>query len=461
MTSITCFKTCMHDNIANTLDIIDQLKSPVVRSCHIGNNTSNNWGLLTLSPNIQLVQYDHTTYGLDENCAPWLVLGDNGLIIKCYDHKGIEKPEQCGIHINTHIKNICEKKYNQHLNYGLFPQFNEVDLINYHYNTAAKLSNQINRSSASFDSREILNIKELLTNIFRTFFNLKRLDLIFDRWVLKSKKGYVVMLKIGTINYLSDNTLEIYTNTKLQVFLGSIEKLIEQFFSNIKIVHDRIICAKHFQSVSYPWVTLKFSYLIPTIKEFTLDSVQKNYWHAGGSASQYYINNNIFVKEMNNLVSALIINKFLPTNVYINLIPSFCCQLFATNLVSLQILEDMISIWMSYKKTNKILFNNIISSLAATDHPLNTIKLAFKNLDNKVISQLKCLMLNFNVNDINKLPIAHITNYPSNSYNKYGIAQHNLLDKKILIPSNFKHLSWGEGELLIKILAETVISEYY
>lgn len=47
------------------------------------------------------------------------------------------------------------------------------------------------------------------------------------------------------------------------------------------------------------------------------------------------------------------------------------------------------------------------------------------------------------VNDINKLPIAHITNYPSNSYNKYGIVQHNLLDKKILIPSNFKYLSWG------------------
>ena len=70
-------------------------------------------------------------------------------------------------------------------------------------------------------------------------------------------------------------------------------------------------------------------------------------------------------------------------------------------------------------------------------------------------------MLDFNAKDINKLPIAHIINCASDSYNKYGVSQHNLVDKEILIPSNFKQLSWGEAELLIKILAEAVITESY
>ena len=75
-------------NIAETLAEIDDLVAPVVRSCHVGNNTANNWAWLVLAPNSRMVQYDHTMYGVDEVAAAWLRLGDYGSVDAGVNYKG-------------------------------------------------------------------------------------------------------------------------------------------------------------------------------------------------------------------------------------------------------------------------------------------------------------------------------------------------------------------------------------
>ena len=451
------FTSCMDQNISTTLREIANLKIPVVRSCHIGNNTSNNWGFLVLAKNAQLVQYDHTTYGVDENCAPWLVLNDNGLIDMCYDHKGNLNTQDIGKHINIHMRNNS-KKYAQRLNYSIFCQFNEKDLINYHYNIANKLSNILNGHNASFDAKEILSIKEILRDIFKTFHIKKKLHFLFNRWVKKSKKNDVIMYKIGEIYYGPYNTIKIFTNEKIKVFSGSIDNLCNNFFDSMQNIHDRIINVKSLEVIDYPWLNIKFSYLISSIKEFFYDKKQKTFWHAGGSASSYYINNIDFSDDINNLIDHMVNYQYLPSKARINLIPSFCCQLFATNKNSLLILEKLIETWVAYKNRNPKYMEGVVNLLSKANSPLEIVKKSFQETPGHVIKSLENLILIFNKIDINKLPIAHISSYNHPFYNKYGIAQYKLIKEKIFFPLNLYDLSWGEAELLVKILAEITIN---
>lgn len=454
------FKSCMNEKIHETLNKINKLKTPVARSCHIGNNTSNNWGLLALTKNVQLIQYDHTSYGVDENCASWLVLENYGLISACYDHKGNLMPDETGKHLNLHLQMHSTNKYAQHMNYALFAKYKEQDLMQYHYDIANKLSQSINGRSVSFDTKEILSIAEQVRKIFKNFFELKKLDLLITRWIKKSKKNYVMMYKIGEIAYRANNIIEIYTTESAKVFSGTIDDLCDNFFSSIQSVHDRIRDGKLLERISYPWLDLKFSYLIAAIKEFFIDPEQKHFWHGGGSASQYYINDPQFVADMNVLSQQLINLGYLPRETNISLVPSFCCQLFATNKFSITVLEELFQIWIMYKKENPHLLNNAINLLSNISNPLHTIKETFKAVDVDILRKLKFLLFRFNELDANRLPIAHIVSYSHPSYNKYGIAQHNLLGKEILFPSEFYDLTWGEAELLTKILAEITIENY-
>lgn len=459
--SVTQFKTCMSERVVDTLLKISEIKTPVVRSCHIGNNTSNNWGWLALSKNTQLVQYDHTSYGVDENCAPWLVLEDNGIISSCYDHNGNLLVEEKGRHINLHLKKSNNRKYSQHLNYGLYAEYNGKDLIKHHYDLANKISVSINNHTVSFDTKEIISIADKIKNIIFDFARTNNLDLLFSRWIKRSKKGYVMMHRIGKIIYGANGNIEIYTNEASRVFTGTLNKLCDLFFSGVESVQCRISTGKKLEIIDYPWVTLNFSYLIAAIKEYELDSNQKNFWHAGGSASQYYINDTSFISTNNILFNILIKNNYLPHGANITLIPSFGCQLFATNMQSLEILESLLEVWKKYIRQNRNLVQSIVNSFSTATHPKPIVEFFFKEINLNVIEELKFLLEKFNKADINRLPVAHIAFYPHPSYNKYGVAQYNLLNKKIHFPKNFYNFNWGEIELFLKILAEIVIDEYY
>ena len=126
----------------------------MVRSCHIGNNTPNNWAWLALARNTRHVQYDHTCYGVDELSAPWTLLGRHGYIERCVDHRGQAVPPAIGQHINDHIRQF-DIRHSAHLNVGIFSPPEDGDLIVEHFATARALASQINGSGLSSDTREI------------------------------------------------------------------------------------------------------------------------------------------------------------------------------------------------------------------------------------------------------------------------------------------------------------------
>jgi hypothetical protein len=206
---------------------------------------------------------------------------------------------------------------------------------------------------------------------------------------------------------------------------------------------------------------LHFSYVLASIKEFHLDNQQQKFWHAGGSASQYYTNDDNFNAKINKLIEQLVFYKYLPIETQIYLIPTFCCQLFATNQSSLMIIEELVQSWMIYKNKNPRLIGNAVQLLSEVAHPLCTIKESFKKINTEIIMVLKHLLSTFNEEDINKLPVAHISSYKHSSYNKYGMSQNDIIGKEFYFPPSLYELTWGEAELLIKILGEIVINDYH
>ena len=63
----------------------------------------------------------------------------------------------------------------------------------------------------------------------------------------------------------------------------------------------------------------------------------------------------------------------------------------------------------------------------------------------------------FNAIDPHQLPIANVANHGHPTYNKYGIAQRNLMGEKLLFPRGLPAMAWVEAELLVKTLAQILI----
>src|SRR4028119_386866 len=120
--------SCMSVTIAETLRAIAGLRHPVVRPCHIGNTTANNYGWLALTPNTYLGQMEHTLYGVDDIYFPWAVLGDGGIIEACYDPRGGPSPDAVGQHANV-LRGRVERKHCSLLSYGIFGKYEGEDLI--------------------------------------------------------------------------------------------------------------------------------------------------------------------------------------------------------------------------------------------------------------------------------------------------------------------------------------------
>jgi hypothetical protein len=438
--------------ISETLDQIKDLHSPVVRSCHIGNNTSNIWGWLALGGNTRLVEYDHTIYGLDENCASWVVLNDGGRIQRCYSPSGEELTDERQSHLNEHLKRI-DKKYSSHLNYGIFALHENEDLIIFHNTINKELCRQINNSKLSFDSSEIAGSQELLSNLIKDLHKARKLDLIFNRWVQKSRKDQVLMHKVQQFEYRENDTIIVHSSNNQLLFEGNLDALLHTFFEGMRTVSNRLHTGEKLENVNYPWITLQFSYLLATVHEYHADKSQRTFWHAAGSASQYYINETAFQELTAQLVDFLISHGYLPEGVHLTMIPTYCCQLFATQKNSLAILEKIIVLWMNYIKEDHDLKEDYTALLSTVTNPYESTIGFYKKMDNRVKKELEQMLDEFNEIDENRLPVAHIANINHPTYNKYGIAQANLLGKEIFIPALLKEMTWAEAELLIKVFS--------
>jgi hypothetical protein len=448
-----CIVSGMDVSVADTLDAISSLVSPVVRSCHVGNNTSNIWGWLAIGLNTKLVQYDHTLYGVDENCMPWLVLGDRGRILACFDHRGKPRRSAIGQHVNLHMQQI-DPKYRSHLNYAIHADYNQQDLMLYHMGIVQELSRNLNNSKPSFDSKELLSIPEVIESVLQYAVKKRALDLIFDRWIRRrGKKRYLTVQKIREIEYPQPDGVRITEANGIEVFSGNAQDLKMQMFTALDAICKRLTEGTAVTDISYPWLTVSFSYMAAALKEYSMDPDQRHFWHAGGSSSQYYINDKDVKKNFRRLRDLLAAAGSIPQNATITMIPTYSCQLFATNPNSLVRLAEMIECWRRFLQGNEVTMQKHLRRLATVSHPFEAIEDAYPEVPKRTLETLLHLLARFNAEDLNVLPVAHAAYIGHATYNKFGVAQHQLLNVQPIFPINFANMKWVELELLTKILA--------
>jgi hypothetical protein len=444
----------MNETIAQTLAAISGLTTPVARSCHIGNNTSNVWGWLSLAENSSLVQFDHTRYGLDENCMPWLVLGNAGRIVACYNHRGEAQPEWIGRHVTEQLQSIATR-YFAILNYSIYADHRGEDLIRWHCQTADRLSAEMNGSRPSFDSAEALSIRSLVRDAVAAFAESQKLHLCIDRWVYlrRRRHSHIVSQAIRRIEYIGASRLEIYDDNGSRAFVGSYNDLSNALINGLEQVEQRLTVGAAVETANYPWFALGFSYLIQAVKEYAADHGQQHFWHAAGSSSQYYINAPLFRQRFAQTRDILVAASLLPEQATVTMIPSYCCQLFATDAFSATALDELLDLWRSYVARNDPVMFSTLHELGKTERPVVLVEQFYKAVDPKLLAALADAAAKFNRLCVNTLPVSHAANLHHPTYNKYGVAQHELFGVTPRFPRALYDLTWGQAELLIKVLA--------
>ncbi|MCB1055587.1 MAG: hypothetical protein KDD11_08760 [Acidobacteria bacterium] len=447
----------MGTGIAETLATVSGLVRPVVRTCHVGNNTANVWGWLALAGNAYLGMYDHTLYGVDENCIPWVVLGDDGRIEVCANQRGELRPEEVGEHVNRHLGR-AEQKYFAHLNFGIFARYRDQDLFTSHYLLAERLSRQMNGRSVLIRSQEVLAERDLFTALILDFFRHRKLDLLFNRWVRTTgKKGYAVAKKIRSIEYGPGSTATIVAASSGTVFEGGAEELVAAFFDGMEKVSRRVRSAAPLGIISYPWFENYFNFLTYAATEARADPTQRVFYHAGGSSSQYYINHEPVQRGFRELTELLEAWGYLPPGSRVCVIPTFCCQLFATAPDALPQLEGLIEVWRDWLDRHRSVAARHVARLGETTEPFTVGEAVAQDLGASHAAEIRRRVERFNASDRNRLPIAHAADVGHPTYNKFGVAQHHLLGVEPRFPESFRQLTWGEAELLIKALGHLFI----
>jgi hypothetical protein len=450
--------SCMSMTIAETLQVVARLRSPVVRTCHIGNTTANNYGWLALVDNTYLGQMEHTLYGVDDIYYPWAVLGDGGVVEACYDHRGTPDPGLVGQHANS-LRRRVERKHSSFFSYGIFGEYAGEDLISRHYRLTADLARQLNGSASLSRSAEVLAIWPLLKDLIRRFHRKRKLDLLFNKWVRMTRHGYVLMLKIQRIEYLALDDVAIYTTDSALNFKGSIEALIDVMFDGMVKVSERLVHGQRPDSLSYPWINVFLNLVLNAIKEHAGDPTQDVFWHASAATNHLYVHQDWFQRGFAELIEELEDSGFLAGNADLRIIPTYSCQLFATRAESLPVLEDLISCWRKWLSCNRERANRYLAAFEGTDDPGKVVEELFREIDPIYLARMGRLLAEFNALDPNRLPIAYLAGSEHPTYNKYGMSQQSLHGSTPRFPANFTEMTWGEAELLVKMLALLVSDE--
>jgi hypothetical protein len=449
--------TCFGEVIGDTLRRVAALHSPVVRTCHVGNNTANNWGWLQLARNTLLLQYDHTLYGVDDVCLPWLVLGDRGRVEADFDFSGQPRPEHRGKHA-TEVFERIPGRHHSVLCHGIFAGHEGDDVFHSHWKQAVISSRVRNGSAPSCDSADYLANLELAAALVGSFAELRRLDLLFDRWVRTSRRGVPVFFPLEEITYLAGGGVTIRGGGGTLLHAGNVAELIEAFAGGLRSVAARVCSGVRPERLSYPWPSLAFGYLWTAVKERRVDRSQDRFFHAGGSASQYYVNEQAISARLQAVKHELVRLGFLGEQDTIEVIPTHCCQLFATTPDSEAVLGALLEEWHG-RLARRADLKDIAAALGETTEPVVVTQRFLESCEPETISWLAAQRATFNQLDQNRLPIAHVTRAPSSTYNKYGISQRTLAGNQIFFPEVFRTLRWFEAELLTKCLAELASHE--
>jgi hypothetical protein len=312
----------------------------------------------------------------------------------------------------------------------------------------------MNESALGFDSSELLNARELISEVILSCATADGLDKIFDRWIRMTRKGHIVVEPLRRIESASPGTFRFIGMNGETLFDGGLEPLLEAFFESMKAISNRLRKGTRIQPHGYPWITLCFGYLAHTLIEYRRSPDQRVFWHAGGSASSYYINSPNLSREFNELAELLQRLEYLPQQASLLFIPTYSSQLCALDDNGLAILESMLDLWSQICRRHQPEIQQAGMWLEQTTTPRPAIELVARSIDDSESRDLRAMLLRFNETSDHKLPIAHIAERPIHpTYNKYGIAQRNLYGRRIRFAANLAHLRWAEAELLTKILA--------
>src|SRR5262249_16085418 len=154
-----------------------------------------------------------------------------------------------------------------------------------------------------------------------------------------------------------------------------------------------------------------------------IDRTQGRFWHAGGSASQYYINSPDFRHRARAVRDIVVGADLLPPGACLTIIPTFCCELFATTAEGLAILEDIIREWRADLNKHREEFERALLDLRCTVDPFEVGRQAHAIIDREFLQSLDRAVSAFNVVDANRLPVAHVAYRRHSHYNKFGAAQ--------------------------------------
>jgi len=451
-----CLVSCMHLTVGETLDALRSLKTPVARTSHFGNNGAHNWGWLALGGNTELLQWEHSLYGIDEIYMPWMVLGNRGIVEACYNATGALEAGQTGRHAVEAIRS-ADPKFQRHLNFGIYAQYQGGDLMAHHIRLAETVSRHLNGITSTLISTELLGMREVLTYLLHDFCRTQNLHLLFNRWVRLSRKGYLVMLKLRNIEYHGPAEVSLYTKDGMQMFRGSIDSLIELLFEQLGLVSERLRTGVPPAFRHYPWINGFATYLLRALKELLHDPTQEVFWHAGGSSSQFYIHEEEVSSYMAALQEPLVRLGYLPAGLQIRLIPTFSSQLFATREESLAVLESLLDFWRTLLDRQRETARHYLDLLASQPNPRPVVEEFCRTLEPAALAELGRRVEEFNAIDPHQLPIANVANHHHPTYNKYGIAQRELVGATLLFPRDLLSLRWVEAELLVKSLAQILI----
>ena len=449
------------EKISDTLTTVRGLGQPVIRSCHIGNNGSYNFGWLALAGNTRFVMYDHTTYGADRLCFPWMVLGDYGRIKLAFDYSGVARAELVGRHVREPETEVASR-YRSLLNYGIAATVGDRHLTTWHFQQNSKIATAINGKIPTFDSEAILEHYDLLSHIVRTFAAREQLGNLFDRWVV-TRRGRTVLLRIGDIKVDGGRQILIKGTDGAHLFQGSIGDLLAATRKSIEVVVSHIIKGTPLTPVSYPWPRLVFSYLFGSTVEFALAPQQTTFFHAGGLTSPYYMLDQEFLNSFTGLAKLMMEDGFLPHAFELAVLPIGVCQLFARR-DNVEILEVLLSTAVKSLRAQATsdsirgALRSLGGDLAQSSHArLPLLEHLGAGLHEKIRHQVRM----FNQTNRNRLPVWFRGGAAGTRYGAMGAGDTQDADiyADITFPGTLGELTWGEAEWILQALGELFVDE--
>lgn len=299
----------------------------------------------------------------------------------------------------------------------------------------------------------------MLTSVVRDSFSSRTLSGVITRWVRSSRKGYVTTRRIETFEYSRDERLRVVDTAGQTVFSGTLERLFAQWFEGLEAVGSRLRAGKPLGPVSYPSIALPLTYLVDAARDHAKNTAQNEFWHAAGSESQYYVNHPEFQRKVTELGGDLVRLGDLPQSAVLHMIPTLPCQLFATCDSGRHILEELLDEWRRLYGADARLVD-CGAALARSHDPASVVGEVFGGVPARVRRRVVGAVHAFNEEDVNHLPVGHVPQLPSPSYNKFGMSQERVYECSMFFPNNLWDMRWIDAELLVKILAHAMAEDW-